>query len=61
MNNLTMRGGEQSQHPSRTEEEQSDKPGTQGGSDERPDAPAPFAPDSDEDSALGDTDEHSDA
>ena len=23
--------------------------------------PAPFAPDSDEDSALGDTDEHSDA
>jgi hypothetical protein len=35
-----------------------DEPASKDGND---DVPAPFAPDSDDDSALGDTDEHSDA
>jgi hypothetical protein len=38
-----------------------DKPGAQDGSPGADDAPAPFSPDSDDDSPLGDTDEHSDA
>jgi hypothetical protein len=38
---------------------QTDEPTTKDGTDD--DVPAPFAPDSDDDSALGDTDEHSDA
>jgi hypothetical protein len=38
-----------------------DKPGAKDGSAGADDAPAPFAPDSDDDSPLGDTDEHSDA
>jgi hypothetical protein len=36
-----------------------DEPATKDGADDGP--PAPFAPDSDDDSPLGDTDEHSDA
>jgi hypothetical protein len=36
-----------------------DDPAPKDGIDD--DAPAPFAPDSDDDSPLGDTDEHSDA
>jgi hypothetical protein len=39
-------------------EPQTDEPSTKNRTD---DAPAPFAPDSDDDSPLGDTDEHSDA
>jgi hypothetical protein len=35
--------------------------GAKGGSTSGPDAPAPFSPDSDDESPLGDTDQHSDA
>jgi hypothetical protein len=40
-------------------EQHTDEPVTKDENDE--DVPAPFAPDSDDDSPLGDTDEHSDA
>jgi hypothetical protein len=40
----------------RTQDKHVDNRGT-----ENDDAPAPFAPDSDDESPLGDTDEHSDA
>lgn len=39
----------------------SEEPGADSDSNGDPDVPAPFAPDSDEESPLGDTDEHSDA
>jgi hypothetical protein len=39
-------------------ETHADQPTTKDGTD---DTPAPFAPDSDDDTPLGDTDEHSDA
>ena len=43
------------------EKKKFDELGTDGGSDRIPDVPAPFTPNSDEESPLGDTDEHSDA
>jgi len=49
------------QDPARTKKKQSDEPGAEGGSNRTADVPAPFAPDPDEESPLGDTDEHSDA
>lgn len=45
----------------RAKNKQPDQSGTDGASDSEPGAPVPFDPDSDEDSPLGDTDEHSDA
>jgi hypothetical protein len=41
-------------------EDHPDEPGAEGGSGSS-DAKAPFAPHEDDDSALGDTDQHSDA
>jgi hypothetical protein len=38
-----------------------DKRGDERGTDNDDGAPAPFAPDADDDTPLGDTDEHSDA
>jgi hypothetical protein len=49
------------QDPTRTKKKPSDEPGAEGGSKRTSDVPAPFAPDPDEESPLGDTDEHSDA
>ncbi len=56
MSNATMHDRED-QDPER--EPQTDEATSNDGDDN--DAPVPFAPDSDEDGALGDTDEHSDA
>lgn len=44
----------------RADESPEDKPGAEGGSSAS-DTKAPFAPHEDDDSALGDTDQHSDA
>ncbi len=54
MDNPFTRSPEESPERAHTDEEQSHGKGA-------PDVPVPFAPDSGEDSALGDTDEHSDA
>jgi hypothetical protein len=45
----------------RAQNNQPDQSGTDDASNSEPDASVPFEPDSDEDSPLGDTDEHSDA
>jgi hypothetical protein len=57
MDNPFTRSTEASPERSHVDEEQSNGSGGQ----DAPDVPAPFAPNSDEDSPLGDTDEHSDA
>jgi hypothetical protein len=44
-----------------THERRADESGARGGSTRGPDVPAPFSPDSDDESPLGDTDQHSDA
>jgi hypothetical protein len=49
------------QEVARNPKKQSGKSGTNDDSNRSPAVPAPFAPDSDEESPLGDTDEHSDA
>jgi hypothetical protein len=45
----------------RDETRTQDKHGDQRGTENNDGAPAPFAPDPDDDTPLGDTDEHSDA
>ena len=42
-------------------EDQPGEPGAQGGSGGSADTPTPFSPDADDDTPLGDTDQHSDA
>jgi hypothetical protein len=57
MNEHPTHDREEERDPSGAEQKRSDESGGDGG----PDTPAPFAPDSDDESPLGDTDEHSDA
>ena len=56
MSNSTMHEHEE---PDAERDPHGDEPDTKDKTDDGP--PVPFAPDSDDDSPLGDTDEHSDA
>ena len=62
MTDSAPRHGEEGRHDvARAPEDHSDEPGAAGGSDSARDVNTPFSPHRDDDSPLGDTDQHSDA
>ncbi len=62
MNDSTPRQGDERPHrDARAPEDHSEEPGAGGGSASAGDVTTPFSPHQEDDSPLGDTDQHSDA